>query len=525
VTSAYPGGIDSFTNPNSGNNLNDVGVVHADQHANVNDAVEAIETELGTNPKGGSASVAARLSSLVPKADVPLNLRDYATGDGSTDDTAGVQAWVAACVSQGRSGFAPAGTYMVTPDTVVATLSGITLTGANDRKTIFKARSAGTRLLDFRQSGLANLANFAVDGNSLAQVGIDLGNTTVGASTGNYLFRVRPLNHLDKGIDLTNNGDTVADTIHGGPWPDTATGIYWPNQGGNNLLRDPKLFPTSANPGPGRAAVEASFQNMDVVGGALMGLRVLDNSSSQTLRVAGTQFYGIKDGGNIIGPLAGAGLYALEIGGATKLATATATQCYFDGAFQFIIAATAATFNSGATNGTPNAFGASFSANNGTTKLRIAINGCVLRNESGAAQATWNEPASNVEVDYRTFFGASTRNYTGVVRAGNGTSGTGLVVGGGATLKTMLSSPLTPSAWATDQAVTSGTYISTTTTMSGVTTGNGLIVEPGVALPAGVRVTANISGSNAVRLTVYNNSGSTYTLPGGTAFRVYALIL
>ena len=34
---------------------------HAGQHANAKDAVEAIETELGTNPKGSAATVKARL--------------------------------------------------------------------------------------------------------------------------------------------------------------------------------------------------------------------------------------------------------------------------------------------------------------------------------------------------------------------------------------------------------------------------------------------------------------------------------
>jgi hypothetical protein len=39
-------------------------VPHADQHSNANDAIEAIESTLGVNPQGGSATVVARLTAL-----------------------------------------------------------------------------------------------------------------------------------------------------------------------------------------------------------------------------------------------------------------------------------------------------------------------------------------------------------------------------------------------------------------------------------------------------------------------------
>ena len=64
MATSYPGGLDNFTNPTAGDLLDSATVPHADQHANINDAVEAIETELGTNPKGGFASVAARLDTI-----------------------------------------------------------------------------------------------------------------------------------------------------------------------------------------------------------------------------------------------------------------------------------------------------------------------------------------------------------------------------------------------------------------------------------------------------------------------------
>jgi len=62
VATNYPGSIDSLTNPSAGDALTSPS--HSAQHANANDAIEAIETELGVNPSGSDATVAARLSAI-----------------------------------------------------------------------------------------------------------------------------------------------------------------------------------------------------------------------------------------------------------------------------------------------------------------------------------------------------------------------------------------------------------------------------------------------------------------------------
>jgi hypothetical protein len=64
MATSYPSGLDNFTNPTGTDTLDSATVPHATQHANANDAIEAIETELGTNPKGSSATVKARLDTL-----------------------------------------------------------------------------------------------------------------------------------------------------------------------------------------------------------------------------------------------------------------------------------------------------------------------------------------------------------------------------------------------------------------------------------------------------------------------------
>jgi hypothetical protein len=82
VTTAFPAAIDAFTNPTATDALDSATVPHAAQHANVNDAVEAIETAIGTT----GAPVLAKLASptftgtpAAPTAAVATNTTQIAT--------------------------------------------------------------------------------------------------------------------------------------------------------------------------------------------------------------------------------------------------------------------------------------------------------------------------------------------------------------------------------------------------------------------------------------------------------------
>jgi len=70
MTTAFPGAIDSFTNPTSTDTLDSSTVPHAAQHDNANDAIAAIESTLGVNPQGSSATVAARFGTVIPLSTV-----------------------------------------------------------------------------------------------------------------------------------------------------------------------------------------------------------------------------------------------------------------------------------------------------------------------------------------------------------------------------------------------------------------------------------------------------------------------
>jgi hypothetical protein len=89
VATVYPGAIDALSNPTAGDNLDTASVLHTTQHTNINDAVEAIETELGINPRGAALSVRARLDAIDTSISAKLNSSTFhaafgvATLDGS----------------------------------------------------------------------------------------------------------------------------------------------------------------------------------------------------------------------------------------------------------------------------------------------------------------------------------------------------------------------------------------------------------------------------------------------------------
>jgi hypothetical protein len=64
MATAYPAALDSLTNPTAGDPMNSVTVPHATQHANINDAMEAVQATLGVSPQGSSSTVSARIAAL-----------------------------------------------------------------------------------------------------------------------------------------------------------------------------------------------------------------------------------------------------------------------------------------------------------------------------------------------------------------------------------------------------------------------------------------------------------------------------
>jgi hypothetical protein len=77
----YPNSLDLLINPTASDTLNSVTVPHDQQHANANDAIEAIQTVLGVNPAGAHLTVKDRIIA------VESNISAQSVLNGLTDVT------------------------------------------------------------------------------------------------------------------------------------------------------------------------------------------------------------------------------------------------------------------------------------------------------------------------------------------------------------------------------------------------------------------------------------------------------
>ena len=77
----YPNQLDVLINPTATDTLNSNTVPHHQQHANLNDAVEAIQTVLGLNPAGSQLTVKDRIVAA------EINISNQSVLNGLTDVT------------------------------------------------------------------------------------------------------------------------------------------------------------------------------------------------------------------------------------------------------------------------------------------------------------------------------------------------------------------------------------------------------------------------------------------------------
>lgn len=61
MATQYPASLDNFVNPTSADRLDSVVVPHHQQHTDINDAVEALQTVIGLNPAGSHLTVKDRI--------------------------------------------------------------------------------------------------------------------------------------------------------------------------------------------------------------------------------------------------------------------------------------------------------------------------------------------------------------------------------------------------------------------------------------------------------------------------------
>jgi hypothetical protein len=81
MASQYPNSLDVLINPSPTDTLNSGTVPHHLQHANANDAIEAIQTVLGVNPAGAHLTIKDRI------INAEAQISDQSVLNGLTDVT------------------------------------------------------------------------------------------------------------------------------------------------------------------------------------------------------------------------------------------------------------------------------------------------------------------------------------------------------------------------------------------------------------------------------------------------------
>ena len=82
----YPNQLDVLINPTATDKLNSNTVPHHQQHANLNDAVEAVQTVLGLNPAGSHLTVKDRIISVESNISSINGLGDVTISNVGTKD-------------------------------------------------------------------------------------------------------------------------------------------------------------------------------------------------------------------------------------------------------------------------------------------------------------------------------------------------------------------------------------------------------------------------------------------------------
>lgn len=87
----FPSSLDTLTNPTATDTLDSVTVPHADQHANANDAIEALQTKVGADGSAVTTSHDYKIAQLEARPVVTGgDSHDHAGGDGALIPAAGL---------------------------------------------------------------------------------------------------------------------------------------------------------------------------------------------------------------------------------------------------------------------------------------------------------------------------------------------------------------------------------------------------------------------------------------------------
>lgn len=247
MPSNYPNVVDAWTNPTSGTLMNAPGFEHDVAHANVYDAIEKIEEELSTNPRGNYISVKARIAALqragvltVASSTLAETDRwacDYSC-DGIDDQVqinnalkrasrindgfTGAEGWIGVALV-GDTFYVGANNDPITmyPNTKLSGAGVGTLIksafGSGSTKGVIEVVNADVQRCEISELAIGTTDYFAFNGSGIKLVTNDSGdNYEMLSGSDNYIriYRVNVFNAQQKGIWMQGGRACQIDNIH-----------------------------------------------------------------------------------------------------------------------------------------------------------------------------------------------------------------------------------------------------------------------------------------------------------------------
>jgi len=210
----------------------------------------------GSSLVGFSHTTPATAGTVGEKLQQEISVKDApysATGDGSTDDTAAIQAASTACATAGKTLFFPAGTYLCTG---ISISSGTKWRGESSITTILKLKN-GTDLSD--TEALVNSTTITSgDFCDIRSMKFD-GNKANNASSNCYMLRIKGSRPTLEDIQIVNSpGGGILTDYNGND--DTITGPYYGVQPGT--FRKISISQTNRNGWYHRGPSDSGFDHI-----------------------------------------------------------------------------------------------------------------------------------------------------------------------------------------------------------------------------------------------------------------------
>lgn len=126
MATAFPGALDAFVNPTAVSNMSDPTVLHHVQHANLNDAVAALQAKIGANGSAVAGTLTKRIADVEVAGTVDAVARTAASTAQTTADSK-------AAISHGHSVAAISGAQaFLVSGANIKTVGGVSILGSGD---------------------------------------------------------------------------------------------------------------------------------------------------------------------------------------------------------------------------------------------------------------------------------------------------------------------------------------------------------------------------------------------------------